>query len=161
MGEGFARAEDERDTPDAGERDHGINDAAEQGGRAAEEVRDEVELEQTDAAPVQRADDNKYQSDAIYDHHNFEISFRKESTERLSDRFPRKIPLVVVCPAARGIMQSKQAQKMDFLSNPKSEKIGLTNRQSSRFSLDKRREKMYTKKANTSKKRLIVVSPTF
>ena len=39
--------------------------------------RNEIELEQTDAAPVERADDGNNQRDAIQDHHVRNLSFPK------------------------------------------------------------------------------------
>ena len=62
---GFAGAEEERDAPDAGERNDGINDAAEDRGLAAAQPCHKVKLEQADAAPVQRADDGEDQRNTI------------------------------------------------------------------------------------------------
>ena len=55
----FSGAEDQRDTPDARESHYRIDDSAHDRILTAEEPRDHVELKQSDATPVERADDRK------------------------------------------------------------------------------------------------------
>ena len=73
----IAGAEEQRNAPHARQSDYGIDDAGDHGGGPAAYPRNEIELEQTDAAPVQGADDGDNQRDAIQDHHVRNLSFPK------------------------------------------------------------------------------------
>ena len=72
----IAGAEEEGDAPDTGQSDHGIDDARRHGGGSAADPGDQIELEQTDATPVQRADDGNNERDAIQNHHKRTYPFR-------------------------------------------------------------------------------------
>ena len=63
--EGFARTEEQRDAPDARQTHRGIDDTREQGRRSTADPCNDIELEQTDAAPVERADDTDDQRNTI------------------------------------------------------------------------------------------------
>ena len=73
----IAGAEEERDAPHARQGDHGIDDTGDHGGGPAAHPGDEIEPEQTDAAPVECADDGNDQRNAIHDHHVRNLSFPK------------------------------------------------------------------------------------
>ncbi len=73
----IAGAEEQGDAPHARQSDHGIDDTGDHGGGSAAHPRNEIKLEQTDAAPVQGADDGNDQRNAIQDHHVRNLSFPK------------------------------------------------------------------------------------
>ena len=58
-------AEEKGNAPNARKRDDGIYDAAEKCLLAAEEPRDDIELEKTDTAPVEAADDGEDECDSV------------------------------------------------------------------------------------------------
>ena len=62
---GFACAKDQRDTPDARKPYRGIDDTREQRGRSAADPSNDIELEQTNAAPVECADDTDDQRNTV------------------------------------------------------------------------------------------------
>lgn len=64
----LAGAEDQRDTPNACQRNDGVDDTAEQRGLPAADPSHNVKLEQTDATPVQSAEDGQNQRNAIHNH---------------------------------------------------------------------------------------------
>ena len=59
--ENFIFPEQEGNTPDTGQRDHRVDDAADDGVLTAEEPWDYVKLEKPDGAPVDCSDDDKNQ----------------------------------------------------------------------------------------------------
>ena len=61
----FPLPEEQRDAPDTRQRDKGKNDTADCRSLATKGPAHYVELEQADAAPVDRADDHKDQSDSV------------------------------------------------------------------------------------------------
>ena len=73
----IAGAEEERDAPCTRQSDHGIDDTGGHGRGPAAHPRNQIELEQTDATPVERADDGNDQRNAIHDHHMRNLSFPK------------------------------------------------------------------------------------
>ena len=62
-----AWGEQQGDAPDARKGDDGVDDPCPDRSGAAEDPRDEIELEQPDAAPVERADDRQHQRDLVHD----------------------------------------------------------------------------------------------
>lgn len=64
----FARTEQEGYAPETGQRDHRVDDTANEGVLPAENPRHDVELKQTDAAPVCGTDDDEKQCDSVHDH---------------------------------------------------------------------------------------------
>ena len=60
--------EDERDTPNARQSDHGIYDTASDRFLTAEYPCDNVKAEKTDATPVKSAYDGDYQGNSIHYH---------------------------------------------------------------------------------------------
>ena len=79
----LAGAEQQRDAPDTGQSDHGLDDPRRYGGSAAADPGNQIELEQTYATPVQRADDGNDQRDAIQYHHERTYPFRGRRKHRL------------------------------------------------------------------------------
>ena len=67
-------AEQQGNAPESGDADEGIDDAADDGELAAADRCDDVEAEDADAPPVQRADDDKNQRNIIQYFH-FVCSF--------------------------------------------------------------------------------------
>ena len=61
----FVVPEQQRDTPDTGQRNNGKNDPADHSGLSAEDPADDIKLEQTDGAPVDRSYDTKYKSYSV------------------------------------------------------------------------------------------------
>ena len=55
----LAITEQQRDAPDARRADQRVNDAADERALTAEKIRDQIELEKTDQAPVDCADDDQ------------------------------------------------------------------------------------------------------
>ena len=62
------RAEQKRDTPNARQGDDGVDDAGQESVLTAADPRDNIEGKQSDAAPVECADDGDDQRDAIHNH---------------------------------------------------------------------------------------------
>ncbi len=58
-------AEEQRNAPNAGKSDKGINDSADKCALAAKQPCDKVKLKNTDQTPVQRTDDAEYQCQSI------------------------------------------------------------------------------------------------
>ena len=75
----FAGAEYQRDTPNACQRNDGIDDTAEQRGLSTADPSHDVELEQTDATPVQSAQDGENQRNAIHNHSKTQTPFLADS----------------------------------------------------------------------------------
>ena len=67
---GLASAKQQRDAPNAGKSYQSIDDAAEQRGLSAADPRNDVKLKQSDAAPVESANDGQNQRNAIQYHHD-------------------------------------------------------------------------------------------
>ena len=61
----FSCTEEERDAPNACKSDNGVDDTADEGILTAAEPRNYVELEKTDATPVECSDDGEDESDSI------------------------------------------------------------------------------------------------
>ena len=64
----FSCSENQRDTPDAGKSHDGVNDAAEERVLSATNPCHDVKGKQTDATPVESADNGDDQRNAIHDH---------------------------------------------------------------------------------------------
>ena len=60
--------EDKRNAPDTGKADDRVDDAGEQRRLSAADPSHNIELEQSDATPVEGADDREYQRNAIHNH---------------------------------------------------------------------------------------------
>ena len=75
----LAGAEDQRDTPNACQGNDGVDDTAEQRGLSAADPSYNVKLEQTDATPVQSAQDGKNQRNAIHNHSKTPTPFQAVS----------------------------------------------------------------------------------
>ena len=67
---GLASAKQQRDAPNACKAYNGVDDAAEQRGLSATDPGNDVELEESDAAPVERAYNGQNQRNAIQYHHD-------------------------------------------------------------------------------------------
>ena len=67
---GLASAKQQRDAPNTGKSYNGVDDAAEQRGLSAADPCNDVKLKQSDAAPVERANDGQNQRNAIQNHHD-------------------------------------------------------------------------------------------
>jgi len=61
----FLRTEQKRNTPETRERNKRVNDAAYKCVLTAEKPGNEVELEETDASPVQCTDDYQYKGNSV------------------------------------------------------------------------------------------------
>ena len=61
----FVFTKEKRQAPDTRKSDYCINDTAQNSALAATDPRDDVKLEQTDAAPVDRTDNNEDQRNSI------------------------------------------------------------------------------------------------
>ena len=79
--------EQQGNTPDTGQRYHRIDDAADKAILATADPRHKVKLEQTDAAPVESADDGEDQCQCIHADHN---SFFESISERPADSMHRQ-----------------------------------------------------------------------
>lgn len=66
---GLAGAKQQRNAPNTGKSYNGVDDAAEQRGLSAADPCNEVKLKQSDAAPVESANDGQNQRNAIQNHH--------------------------------------------------------------------------------------------
>lgn len=66
--ESFSCAENQRYAPNTRQRYHGINNTASKCGLSTEEPCDKIKLEQSDASPVQRADDRNNQGNSVHNH---------------------------------------------------------------------------------------------
>ena len=66
--ESFAGAEEERNTPDTCQSNNGVDNPAAKRSLTAQQPRHKVESEQSDASPVQGADDGDDQSDSVHNH---------------------------------------------------------------------------------------------
>ena len=62
------RTEQERDAPDSGEGDERVDYTRYHRALTAAYPRDDVEAEQTDASPVERADNGEHEGDLIHNH---------------------------------------------------------------------------------------------
>ena len=62
------RTEQERDAPDSGEGDERVDYTRYHRALTAAYPRDDVEAEQTDASPVERADNGEHKGDLIHNH---------------------------------------------------------------------------------------------
>jgi len=60
--------EEQRNAPNAGKSDNGIDNSADQSVLSSTDPSDNVKLEQTDATPVQRADNGQGQRDSVHNH---------------------------------------------------------------------------------------------
>ena len=67
---GLASAKQQRDAPNACKAYNSVDDAAEQRGLSATDPGNDVELEESDAAPVERAYNGQNQRNAIQYHHD-------------------------------------------------------------------------------------------
>ena len=85
----FAGAEDEGNAPDAGESDYCVDDTADDGILTAEEPGNGVELKETDAAPVEGADNGKNQSNTIHQHKRSILSWPEAEIRRSGRRGAR------------------------------------------------------------------------
>ena len=67
---GFASAKQQRNAPNAGKSYNGVDDAGEERGLSTADPCNDVKLKQSDAAPVERANDGQNQRNAIQYHHD-------------------------------------------------------------------------------------------
>jgi len=85
----FSRAEEKGNAPDARKCDEGVDNACNQGILTAADPRDEVELEKSDAAPVECADDNEYQGESVKYHNQIPFGVIGQSLPDII--FPEKL----------------------------------------------------------------------
>ena len=93
-------AEEQRDAPQTGETDQGEDNAADGGGLTAKEPADEIEAENTDRAPVERADNAQDKSNSV--HHYNDRSFLRGRDTEASAGCPRKLLIFIYANAFCG-----------------------------------------------------------
>ena len=103
----FTCAEYQRDAPNAGKCYDRVDDAAEQGRLTTADPCDNIELEQSDASPVEGTHDGEYKGDPIHYHKKSRFlpaakeaafSFRKSLPPSVKAFIRQNFSLLLVCP---------------------------------------------------------------
>ena len=93
------RTEQKGNAPDTRQGNDGVDDAGGHGGGAAADPSNQIELEQTNATPVESADDGNNERDTIQNHHNRTYPFR--GRPRRASRHSQKRTAVSRRPPSR------------------------------------------------------------
>ena len=83
----LASAKQQRNAPNTGKSYNGVDDAAQQRGLSAADPRYNIKLKQSDAAPVERANDGQNQRNAIQYHHFVSFAYCGIRLRKMRDSF--------------------------------------------------------------------------
>ena len=97
---GFASAKQQRNAPNACKTYNGVDNAREQRGLSAADPCNDVELKQSDAAPVESTNDGQNQRNAIQYHHFVSFAYCGIMSTRFVQHF-LKFRLLVVCAVVK------------------------------------------------------------
>ena len=94
---GLASAKQQRDAPNAGKSYKSVDDAGKQRGLSATDPRNDVKLKQSDAAPVESANDGQNQRNAIQYHHDCLLCVLRNVCRDICTTLFLQFRLLVVC----------------------------------------------------------------